>query len=170
MPSWRTRAGQPHRIAASDAGHAPRAGCRAPEYAEAFDRNFMRVGSADRPARSAGNVRRPMYLETWSDHYQDAAAQLIAAAYAGHIDSRINDQYRSVAGARGASSSTSCSIPVAALFSARPRMRLLKPQRPAFAASRWPAWYRRTAAISRRSAFRRRFAGPASATPCCASR
>jgi ribosomal protein S18 acetylase RimI-like enzyme len=41
-----------------------------------------------------------MYLEKWSDHYQDAAAQSLAAAYVGHIDSRINDQYRSPAGAR----------------------------------------------------------------------
>ena len=41
-----------------------------------------------------------MYMEKWYDHYQDAAAQLIAAAYAGHIDSRINDQYRTSAGAR----------------------------------------------------------------------
>ena len=29
-----------------------------------------------------------------------AAAHLIAAAYADHVDSRINDQYRSAAGAR----------------------------------------------------------------------
>jgi ribosomal protein S18 acetylase RimI-like enzyme len=41
-----------------------------------------------------------MYLERWSDHYQDSAAQLIAAAYAGHVDSRINDQYRNAVGAR----------------------------------------------------------------------
>ena len=45
-------------------------------------------------------MRRPMYIEKWTDHYHDAAAQLIAAAYTGHIDSRINDQYRSAAGAR----------------------------------------------------------------------
>ena len=31
---------------------------------------------------------------------QERAARLIADAYAGHIDSNINDQYRSVAGAR----------------------------------------------------------------------
>ena len=69
------------------------------EYAEAFDRNFMRVDlrTAD---LNAGNVRHPMYLETWSDHYHDAAAHLIAEAYTGHVDSRINDQYRSVVGAR----------------------------------------------------------------------
>ncbi len=47
-----------------------------------------------------GSPRRPVYTEKWSDHYQDAAAQLIAVAYAGHIDSRINDQYRNNIGAR----------------------------------------------------------------------
>jgi ribosomal protein S18 acetylase RimI-like enzyme len=64
-----------------------------------YERNFMRIDlrGASLPE---GRVRRPMYLERWSDHYQDAAAPLISAAYAGHVDSRINDQYRSTAGAR----------------------------------------------------------------------
>ena len=69
------------------------------EFAEAHDRNFMRIDLLGAPL-APGPVRRPMYLETWSDHYQEAAAQVIAAAYGGHIDSRINDQYRSAAGAR----------------------------------------------------------------------
>lgn len=69
------------------------------EFAEAHDRNFMRIDF--RTAQlGPGHVRRPMYLETWSDHYHEGAAQVIAAAYSGHVDSRINDQYRSVAGAR----------------------------------------------------------------------
>jgi hypothetical protein len=46
-----------------------------------------------------GKVRRPFYLENWSDRYSDAAANLIAEAYAGHVDGWINDQYRSPAGA-----------------------------------------------------------------------
>jgi ribosomal protein S18 acetylase RimI-like enzyme len=67
--------------------------------AHSYDRNFMRVElpSAD---LTEGRVRRPMYIERWSDFYQDDAAVLIAKAYAGHVDSRINDQYRSVLGAR----------------------------------------------------------------------
>ena len=72
----------------------PRADCLS-----AFERNFMRI-DLTRAALGEGRVRRPIYLERWSDHYQDAAAQLIAAAYTGHVDSRINDQYRSAAGAR----------------------------------------------------------------------
>jgi ribosomal protein S18 acetylase RimI-like enzyme len=69
------------------------------EHASAFERNFMRVETA-RADLSPGRVRRLVYIERWSDLYQDAAAQLVAAAYAGHIDGRINDQYRTPLGAR----------------------------------------------------------------------
>lgn len=70
-----------------------------PELLTTFDRNFMRVNLRQALLRE-GRPRRPIFVERWSDHYQDAAAHLIAAAYEGHIDSRINDQYRSVEGAR----------------------------------------------------------------------
>ena len=40
-----------------------------------------------------------LLLRHWQDGDFDAAAHNITAAYAGHIDSTINDQYRSVAGA-----------------------------------------------------------------------
>lgn len=64
-----------------------------------FPRNFMRI-DLRRASLPEGKPRRPMYIEKWSDHYHDPAAQLIAQAYTGHIDSRINDQYRSANGAR----------------------------------------------------------------------
>jgi ribosomal protein S18 acetylase RimI-like enzyme len=64
-----------------------------------FERNFMRIDLLHSPL-AEGKVRRPMYIERWNDHYQEAAANLIAAAYDGHIDSRINDQYRTAVGAR----------------------------------------------------------------------
>jgi len=69
------------------------------DCASAFERNFMRVDLRRAPL-AEGRVRWPTYIEKWSDHYTDAAAHLITAAYASHIDSRINDQYRSPAGAR----------------------------------------------------------------------
>jgi ribosomal protein S18 acetylase RimI-like enzyme len=72
----------------------PRADCLS-----SYERNFMRV-DLRRSALLEGRVRRPMYIEKWADHYQDAAGHLIAAAYAGHIDGSINDQYRTPAGAR----------------------------------------------------------------------
>jgi ribosomal protein S18 acetylase RimI-like enzyme len=70
-----------------------------PGHAAAYERNFMRVeiGNA---ALAEGRVRRLCYVEKWSGLYQDAAAHLIAAAYAGHVDGGINDQYRTAAGAR----------------------------------------------------------------------
>ncbi|MBZ5578605.1 MAG: GNAT family N-acetyltransferase [Acidobacteriia bacterium] len=69
------------------------------QYLRTFGRNFMRLDLREAPL-GEGVVRRPVYLEKWSDHYQDPAAQLIAAAYTGHIDGHVNDQYRSAAGAR----------------------------------------------------------------------
>src|SRR5205823_106717 len=39
-------------------------------------------------------------ISPWSESRQDDAARVIAASYAGHVDSEINDQYRSASGAR----------------------------------------------------------------------
>lgn len=69
------------------------------QHLRTYERCFMQVDLL-RAALPQGRVKRPLYLERWSDHYQDAAAQLIAESYAGHVDSQINDQYRSHAGAR----------------------------------------------------------------------
>jgi len=65
-----------------------------------FVRNFMEI-----EAESAGRLpeKRPsqaVVFDAWSERKQDEAATLIASAYQGHIDSEINDQYRSPAGAR----------------------------------------------------------------------
>ena len=70
-----------------------------PEFVTTFERNFMRVNLRKATLRE-GRLRRPIFVERWSDQYQDPAAHLIATAYEGHIDSRINDQYRNVEGAR----------------------------------------------------------------------
>ena len=80
-------------------GHDPYRTTPRARYLSVYARNFMRV-DLGRAALGKGSVRRPMYVEKWSDHYHDQASQLIAAAYAGHIDGRINDQYRTAAGAR----------------------------------------------------------------------
>jgi len=68
-------------------------------YLSAFERNFMRLDLRRAPL-AEGRLRRPAYLARWTDQHQEAAARLIAAAYTGHVDSRINDQYRSSPGAR----------------------------------------------------------------------
>ena len=41
-----------------------------------------------------------MEIARWAEPHQELAAQLIAETYQGHVDSLINDQYRSAAGAR----------------------------------------------------------------------
>lgn len=47
------------------------------------------------PARETGIAFGP-----WAESWHDEAAHLIAGAYRGHVDSSINDQYRSPQGAR----------------------------------------------------------------------
>ena len=75
------------------------AGRAAPAWAREHDRNFMRIDLTS--ARLDQNdVRKLCYFERWSDHYMEAAARLIQAAYAGHLDGTVNDQYRSVEGSR----------------------------------------------------------------------
>ena len=56
----------------------------------------------DRLTAFAEPARNPPALRyrTWSGAYIDQAAELIAAGYFGHVDSKINDQYRTLGGAR----------------------------------------------------------------------
>src|SRR6516165_8950187 len=49
------------------------------EFLTTFERNFMRVNLRKAGLRE-GQVRRPIFVERWSDQYQDAAAHLIAGA------------------------------------------------------------------------------------------
>lgn len=43
----------------------------------------------------------PEFLyQAWNERAQEEAAHLIPVAYRGHVDSQINDQYRSISGAR----------------------------------------------------------------------
>jgi ribosomal protein S18 acetylase RimI-like enzyme len=79
--------------------HDPRRRPPRDEYSVMHARNFMRIDLTRAPL-DKGRIRRPVYFERWTDHYNNAAAQLITDAYEGHADSRINDQYRSVSGAR----------------------------------------------------------------------
>lgn len=69
-------------------------------FMTSFERSFMCADFDTIPELAPGRARSRIQLETWSEAYQEPAAQLIAAAYEGHIDSHINDQYRSAAGAR----------------------------------------------------------------------
>src|ERR1700733_1013440 len=75
-----------------------------PFLAQGFSRHprvFMNFEIAQHPQPSLQNLPplAPEFeLRPWSeDHYQSAAA-LITAAYRGHVDSDINDQYRTLSG------------------------------------------------------------------------
>jgi ribosomal protein S18 acetylase RimI-like enzyme len=70
------------------------------DKAEIYERNFMAIDLDLVPGLPSGRAAERLTLQNWSEERQDDAARLIASAYEGHIDSRINDQYRSAAGAR----------------------------------------------------------------------
>jgi ribosomal protein S18 acetylase RimI-like enzyme len=70
------------------------------EFAQSFERDFMLTGldaARDLPLRNVGAAIR---IDNWADYHQESAAVLIEESYRGHIDSLINDQYRTVSGAR----------------------------------------------------------------------
>ena len=69
-------------------------------YARPHVRNFMEVDLAAAAQLPARKIVQPLLIDGWTERYQDDAGALIAGAYQGHIDSQINDQYRSPAGAR----------------------------------------------------------------------
>jgi ribosomal protein S18 acetylase RimI-like enzyme len=77
----------------------PRRPLPAAGYAHTYLRNFMRYDLSEAAGLRARRIDRVSY-ELWSDRRQDETAALISAAYAGHIDSDINDQYLSTEGAR----------------------------------------------------------------------
>src|SRR6478672_969087 len=71
-----------------------------PESLTLYPRTFMEVSLENIERLPAKGRDRGVTYQPWAERFQDDAARLIAAAYRGHIDSDINDQYRSPAGAR----------------------------------------------------------------------
>ncbi len=63
------------------------------------ERLLMSLGTSA-PAMPAGKAYGRFHIEPWAEHHHESAANVIALAYSDHVDSRINDQYRTVAGAR----------------------------------------------------------------------
>jgi GNAT superfamily N-acetyltransferase len=64
------------------------------------DRNFMEAPAA---AISRLESREPsfqVHIKPYDERHDEEMAHLLAASYRGHIDSEINDQYRSIPGAR----------------------------------------------------------------------
>lgn len=69
-------------------------------FAHAYPRNFMIAELESTASLPAGRAAARLFIEPWNEQHHDEAAQVIAAAYEGHIDSQINNQYRSAVGAR----------------------------------------------------------------------
>lgn len=63
-------------------------------------RYFMVIPGRRIAALRTGPAAREALIEGWTSRRVDEAADAIAAAYKGHVDSEVNDQYRSVSGAR----------------------------------------------------------------------
>ncbi len=69
-------------------------------FCRQYRRTFMDVELAPTPSLTPGVTSPAFLVDGWNQRKQEDAAVLIADAYRGHIDSEINDQYRSPAGAR----------------------------------------------------------------------
>ncbi len=70
-----------------------------PLWFHAYPRKFLELPAASAAHLTARPADRAV-ITPWSERLQDDSARLVAAAYRGHIDSEINDQYRAPAGAR----------------------------------------------------------------------
>lgn len=65
-----------------------------------FRRNFMLADLSHVRQLSVGKATTRAEFQRWHEREQEQAARLIARAYQGHVDAEINDQYKSVSGAR----------------------------------------------------------------------
>jgi len=88
-----------HRIEAQLLAHE--AGRAAPPFeGQGFSRHarlFMTLSLAA-PARPDTRPSSPVEIRRWTEHDYQPSAAVITSAYRGHVDSEINDQYRTVSG------------------------------------------------------------------------
>jgi len=69
------------------------------KWFRAHPRRFLEIPRASILAllpRTSPKIR----ISLWTEPWQEGTARLIARSYQGHIDSQINDQYRTISGAR----------------------------------------------------------------------
>src|SRR3954447_4974590 len=64
------------------------------------DRLFMSIGGPTIAGLRPQSTHSPTAFQPWAKRYQEETAHLVAAAYRGHVDGEINDQYRTIPGAR----------------------------------------------------------------------
>jgi ribosomal protein S18 acetylase RimI-like enzyme len=68
-------------------------------FVRTFERTLMRADAGDAGGRPDPRVSRFEFAR-WGEHHHDDAAHVITRAYQDHVDSQINDQYRTFGGAR----------------------------------------------------------------------
>lgn len=69
-------------------------------YLTRHDRYFMEVKRSSVPSLAARTPDIKVTFQPWAERHQEEIAHLVSAAYRGHVDSEINDQYRTIPGAR----------------------------------------------------------------------
>ena len=69
-------------------------------FVRLFERLLMILDETAVLGPGRPSAARRFRIEPWADHLHDSAATVISLAYIGHIDSQINDQYRTFDGAQ----------------------------------------------------------------------
>jgi ribosomal protein S18 acetylase RimI-like enzyme len=64
------------------------------------DRYFMQIDRASALRLQAKPASFRASFHAWTERFQEEIARVVAASYKGHVDSDINDQYRTISGAR----------------------------------------------------------------------
>ncbi len=70
------------------------------QFLKRHDRYFMSIDRASIQALRPAALKMRVAFGSWTDKLKEDAAHLVVAAYRGHVDSDINDQYRTIPGAR----------------------------------------------------------------------
>ena len=70
------------------------------QFLSRYDRIFMEISGAAIEQLAETDPVPSVTLVPWAERYAEEIAHLVASAYKGHVDSKINDQYRNIPGAR----------------------------------------------------------------------
>src|SRR5690242_2298915 len=69
-------------------------------YLTQHNRYFMEIDQDTATGLARARSDFHAKFASWAERYQEETAHLVAASYKGHVDSEINDQYRTIPGAR----------------------------------------------------------------------
>lgn len=71
-----------------------------PQHAFRYDRYFMEITRESIVALAPSTLGLRIRFQSFNEKHMEEMAHLLAASYRGHVDSEINDQYRTIPGAR----------------------------------------------------------------------